>query len=41
MSIGKSRVDFAGGDMDWMRGKVLLKPDDQLNTEILSVSNCM
>ncbi|KAK2585476.1 hypothetical protein KPH14_010133 [Odynerus spinipes] len=25
-----SGVSLAGGDMDWMRGKVLLKPDDQL-----------
>ncbi|XP_014477799.1 PREDICTED: dynein intermediate chain 2, ciliary isoform X2 [Dinoponera quadriceps] len=25
-----SRQDLAAGDMDWMRGKVWLKPDDQL-----------
>lgn len=25
-----SRQDLGAGDMDWMRGKILLKPDDQL-----------
>nr|XP_031841350.1 dynein intermediate chain 2, ciliary isoform X2 [Nomia melanderi] len=31
MSFVRSRVDFSGaGDMEWMRGKVFLKPDDQL-----------
>ncbi|XP_023290225.1 dynein intermediate chain 2, ciliary isoform X2 [Orussus abietinus] len=25
-----SRHDLAGGDMDWLRGKIFLKPDDQL-----------
>lgn len=25
-----SRQDLGAGDMDWMRGKVLLKPEDQL-----------
>ena len=25
-----SRMDVGGGDMDWLRGKVFLKPDDQL-----------
>lgn len=25
-----SRQDLGAGDMDWMRGKVLLRPDDQL-----------
>ncbi|XP_046434111.1 dynein intermediate chain 2, ciliary isoform X2 [Neodiprion pinetum] len=25
-----SRQDMGGGDMDWMRGKIHLKPDDQL-----------
>lgn len=32
-----SRQDLAGGDMDWIRGKVYLKPDDQLQLpEIVS-----
>lgn len=26
----RSRVDLGGGDMDWIRGRVFLKPDDQL-----------
>ncbi|XP_076240760.1 dynein intermediate chain 2, ciliary [Calliopsis andreniformis] len=26
----KSRIDLGGGDMDWLRGKTYLKPDDQL-----------
>ncbi|XP_046145422.1 dynein intermediate chain 2, ciliary [Osmia bicornis bicornis] len=26
----KSRVDLGGGDIDWMRGKGFLKPEDQL-----------
>ncbi|XP_076382491.1 dynein intermediate chain 2, ciliary [Megalopta genalis] len=31
MSFAKSRVDFVGaGDIDWLRAKLLLKPDDQL-----------
>lgn len=33
LSLAKSyvsRQDFGAGDMDWMRGKILLKPDDQL-----------
>ncbi|XP_076686586.1 dynein intermediate chain 2, ciliary [Andrena cerasifolii] len=35
MSMMKSRLDIGGGDMDWMRGKIYLKPDDQLQlTEI-------
>lgn len=25
-----SRADLGAGDMDWMRGKILLKPEDQL-----------
>jgi len=25
-----SRADLAAGDMDWIRGKILLKPEDQL-----------
>lgn len=25
-----SRQDLGAGDMDWMRGKIVLKPDDQL-----------
>ncbi|XP_029672897.1 dynein intermediate chain 2, ciliary isoform X4 [Formica exsecta] len=34
ISLGRSmyisRQDLGAGDMDWMRGKILLKPDDQL-----------
>ncbi|XP_076753588.1 dynein intermediate chain 2, ciliary [Xylocopa sonorina] len=30
VSLLKSRVDIGAGDMDWLRGKVLLKPEDQL-----------
>ncbi|KOX69960.1 Dynein intermediate chain 2, ciliary [Melipona quadrifasciata] len=30
ISFLKSRVDLGGGDMDWLKGKVLLKPEDQL-----------
>lgn len=25
-----ARQDIGAGDMDWMRGKILLRPDDQL-----------
>jgi hypothetical protein len=25
-----SRADLGAGDMDWIRGRVLLKPEDQL-----------
>uniref|UniRef100_A0A0C9RDK3 DYI2_0 protein n=1 Tax=Fopius arisanus TaxID=64838 RepID=A0A0C9RDK3_9HYME len=33
ISVGKSRtsrIDLLGGDMDWLRGKIFLKPEDQL-----------
>ncbi|XP_033354456.1 dynein intermediate chain 2, ciliary [Bombus vosnesenskii] len=30
ISFLKSRVDLGGGDMDWLRGRVFLKPEDQL-----------
>ncbi|XP_015109774.1 dynein intermediate chain 2, ciliary [Diachasma alloeum] len=33
ISIGRSRtsrIDLLGGDMDWLRGKIFLKPEDQL-----------
>ncbi|CAK9798086.1 Dynein intermediate chain 2, ciliary [Anthophora plagiata] len=30
ISLMKSRMDLGGGDMDWLRGKVYLKPEDQL-----------
>lgn len=33
-----SRQDLGAGDMDWMRGKVLLKPEDQLQ---LTEAVCM
>ncbi|XP_068978851.1 dynein intermediate chain 2, ciliary [Bombus flavifrons] len=30
ISFLKSRMDLGGGDMDWLRGRVFLKPEDQL-----------
>ncbi|CAK9815927.1 Dynein intermediate chain 2, ciliary [Anthophora quadrimaculata] len=30
ISLMKSRMDLGGGDTDWLRGKVYLKPEDQL-----------
>lgn len=40
MSMAKSRLDVGGGDMDWMRGKIYLKPDDQLQLTEIVRSTC-
>jgi len=40
--IYSSRQDLGGGDMDWMRGRMLLKPEDQLQlTEAVRLTYCL
>lgn len=38
----QSRIELGAGDMDWMRGKILLKPENQLQlTEAVRLTSLL